>query len=70
MFHILAFTAQDNNFTNYVLNIYHQIVEPNTENVPFKINLFSSVDQLRCAGVVAAITISRVAYPNRLTFFD
>ena len=26
-----------------------------------------SVEQLKCAGVVAAVTISRVAYPNRLT---
>jgi myosin-5 len=29
--------------------------------------LGSTVGQLKCAGVVAAVTISRVAYPNRLT---
>ena len=29
-------------------------------------DLLSSVQQLRCAGVVAAVTISRVSFPNRL----
>ena len=46
---------------------YIRCIKPNTEKIPFKINLSSSVDQLGCACVVATITISRVAYPNRLT---
>jgi myosin heavy subunit len=43
--------------------MYH----PNPEKLPIKIDLLSTVQQLRCAGVVAAVTISRVSYPNRLT---
>ncbi len=46
---------------------YIRCIKPNPEKVARKINLASSLEQLRCAGVVAAVTISRVSYPNRLT---
>ena len=46
---------------------YIRCIKPNPEKVPQKVNLSSSLEQLRCAGVVAAVTISRVSYPNRLT---
>eukprot|EP00594_Rhizosolenia_setigera_P000022 CAMPEP_0178941548 /NCGR_PEP_ID=MMETSP0789-20121207/1467_1 /TAXON_ID=3005 /ORGANISM="Rhizosolenia setigera, Strain CCMP 1694" /LENGTH=1365 /DNA_ID=CAMNT_0020620793 /DNA_START=92 /DNA_END=4192 /DNA_ORIENTATION=+ len=45
---------------------YIRCIKPNPEKRPFLMNIPSSVDQLRCAGVVAAVTISRVAFPNRL----
>jgi len=46
---------------------YVRCIKPNADKIPKKIDLRSSVEQLRCAGVVAAVTISRVSYPNRLT---
>mmetsp|Transcript_22722 Transcript_22722/g.30067 ORF Transcript_22722/g.30067 Transcript_22722/m.30067 type:complete len:1036 (-) Transcript_22722:432-3539(-) len=46
---------------------YIRCIKPNPEKVPIKMNLLSSAEQLRCAGVVSAVTISRVAFPNRLT---
>lgn len=46
---------------------YIRCIKPNPERIPKKVNLSSSLEQLRCAGVVAAVTISRVSYPNRLT---
>eukprot|EP00592_Proboscia_alata_P008371 CAMPEP_0194358204 /NCGR_PEP_ID=MMETSP0174-20130528/5497_1 /TAXON_ID=216777 /ORGANISM="Proboscia alata, Strain PI-D3" /LENGTH=1339 /DNA_ID=CAMNT_0039128457 /DNA_START=62 /DNA_END=4081 /DNA_ORIENTATION=+ len=46
---------------------YVRCIKPNPEKEPLKTNLKSSVEQLRCAGVVAAVTVSRVAFPNRLT---
>ena len=45
---------------------YIRCIKPNPEKQPLKMNMFSSAEQLRCAGVVAAVTISRVAFPNRL----
>jgi len=45
---------------------YIRCIKPNPEKVPMKMNMYSSAEQLRCAGVVAAVTISRVAFPNRL----
>jgi myosin heavy subunit len=45
---------------------YIRCIKPNPEKEPLKMNMFSSAEQLRCAGVVAAVTISRVAFPNRL----
>jgi myosin heavy subunit len=45
---------------------YIRCIKPNPEKVPLKMNMCSSAEQLRCAGVVAAVTISRVAFPNRL----
>ena len=46
---------------------YVRCIKPNADKAPKKIDLRSTVEQLRCAGVVAAVTISRVSYPNRLT---
>ena len=45
---------------------YVRCIKPNPKRKPKEIDLLSSVQQLRCAGVVAAVTISRVSYPNRL----
>ncbi len=46
---------------------YIRCIKPNPEKNPRKVNLSTSLEQLRCAGVVAAVTISRASYPNRLT---
>ena len=45
---------------------YIRCVKPNTMKQPKLMEHMSSVEQLRCAGVVAAVTISRSAFPNRL----
>jgi myosin-5 len=45
---------------------YIRCVKPNTMKQPRMMQHMSSVEQLRCAGVVAAVTISRSAFPNRL----
>jgi len=45
---------------------YIRCIKPNPEKLPLKMNMGTSAEQLRCAGVVAAVTISRVAFPNRL----
>ena len=45
---------------------YIRCVKPNTMKQPRLMQHLSSVEQLRCAGVVAAVTISRSAFPNRL----
>lgn len=45
---------------------YIRCIKPNTEKLPKLMQHLSTVEQLRCAGVVAAVTISRSAFPNRL----
>lgn len=45
---------------------YIRCIKPNTMKEPKLMQHQSSVEQLRCAGVVAAVTISRSAFPNRL----
>merc|ERR1712232_425187 len=40
--------------------------KPNKAKVPSKLDHMSTVEQLRSAGVVAAVTITRSAFPNRL----
>ena len=45
---------------------YIRCIKPNPEKEPLKMNMGTSAEQLRCAGVVAAVTICRVAFPNRL----
>ena len=45
---------------------YIRCVKPNKMKQPRLMQHMSSVEQLRCAGVVAAVTISRSAFPNRL----
>ena len=46
---------------------YIRCIKPNPEKVPKETDLHYSTQQLRCAGVVATVTISLVAFPNRLT---
>jgi len=45
---------------------YIRCIKPNTMKQPLVMEHKSTVEQLRCAGVVAAVTISRSAFPNRL----
>jgi myosin-5 len=45
---------------------YIRCIKPNTQKAPLLMEHQSTVEQLRCAGVVAAVTISRSAFPNRL----
>ena len=45
---------------------YIRCIKPNTVKLPLVMEHQSTVEQLRCAGVVAAVTISRSAFPNRL----
>lgn len=45
---------------------YIRCIKPNQEKQPLDMEHNSTVEQLRCAGVVAAVTISRSAFPNRL----
>jgi myosin-5 len=45
---------------------YIRCIKPNKLKKPLLMHHQSTVEQLRCAGVVAAVTISRSAFPNRL----
>ena len=45
---------------------YIRCIKPNTQKLPHLVDNESTIEQLRCAGVVAAVTISRAAFPNRL----
>jgi myosin-5 len=45
---------------------YIRCIKPNTMKKPLVMQHMTTIEQLRCAGVVAAITISRSAFPNRL----
>ena len=45
---------------------YIRCVKPNKKKVPVVMEHISTVEQLRCAGVVAAVTLARSAFPNRL----
>jgi myosin-5 len=45
---------------------YIRCIKPNTQKLPKLMEHVSTVEQLRCAGVVAAVTISRSAFPNRV----
>jgi len=49
---------------------YIRCIKPNTLKQPRVMQHLSTVEQLRCAGVVAAVTISRSAFPNRLDLAD
>jgi len=49
---------------------YIRCIKPNSEKAPRVMEHTTTVEQLRCAGVVAAITISRSAFPNRLEHQD
>ena len=45
---------------------YIRCIKPNTFKKPSIMQHMSTIEQLRCAGVVAAVTLSRSAFPNRL----
>jgi len=45
---------------------YIRCLKPNKAKVPVKMEHIGTVEQLRCAGVVAAVTITRSAFPNRM----
>jgi myosin heavy subunit len=45
---------------------YIRCVKPNMAKKPIIMDHIPTVEQLRCAGVVAAVTLSRSAFPNRL----
>lgn len=45
---------------------YIRCVKPNTQSVPSTFDDALVADQLRCAGMIEAVRISRAAYPNRL----
>lgn len=46
---------------------YIRCIKPNQDKKPRRMKLPSTAEQLRCAGVVAAVTISRSSFPNRLS---
>jgi len=45
---------------------YIRCIKPNMAKKPVLMDHVPTVEQLRCAGVVAAVTLSRSAFPNRL----
>ncbi|KAL3943174.1 MAG: hypothetical protein SGARI_000030 [Bacillariaceae sp.] len=45
---------------------YIRCIKPNKVKKPVLMEHTSAIEQLRCAGVVAAVTLSRSAFPNRL----
>ena len=45
---------------------YARCITPNTKNLPQLFDMVHSGGQLRCAGVLEAVRISRMAYPNRM----
>mmetsp|Transcript_17371 Transcript_17371/g.24755 ORF Transcript_17371/g.24755 Transcript_17371/m.24755 type:complete len:1182 (-) Transcript_17371:445-3990(-) len=49
---------------------YVRCIKPNPEKLPVRLNLLSTAEQLRCAGVLSAIAISRAAFPTRLHHED
>merc|ERR1711971_371809 len=49
---------------------YIRCVKPNTLKKKLVLQHVTTLDQLRCAGVVAAVTISRSAYPSKLEYGD
>jgi len=45
---------------------YIRCIKPNRPKKPVLMEHLGTIEQLRCAGVVAAVTLSRSAFPNRL----
>ena len=45
---------------------YIRCIKPNVPKKKFVMEHLNTIEQLRCAGVVAAITLSRSAFPNRI----
>jgi len=56
---LMAMLAQTN-------SRYIRCIKPNAQKVPSIMQHISTIEQLRCAGVVAAVTLSRSAFPNRI----
>merc|ERR1712157_523517 len=56
---LMAMLAQTN-------SRYIRCIKPNVPKKPFIMQHVSTIEQLRCAGVVAAVTLSRSAFPNRI----
>lgn len=46
---------------------YIRCVKPNKPKKPILMEHVGTIQQLRCAGVVAAVTLSRSAFPNQMT---
>jgi myosin-5 len=67
-----VWTKFKNQLTSLMANLsttrtrYIRCIKPNTLKEPLVMQHISTIEQLRCAGVVAAVTISRSAFPNRL----
>eukprot|EP00644_Phytophthora_capsici_P004676 jgi/Phyca11/506416/fgenesh2_kg.PHYCAscaffold_19_\ len=49
---------------------YVRCIKPNANKSAVEFNRLMIVEQLRCAGVIAAIRISRAAFPNRLPLVE
>ncbi|OQR96927.1 myosin-like protein [Achlya hypogyna] len=49
---------------------YVRCIKPNALKTPHAFDHASVVDQLRCAGVIEAIRVSRSAYPSRISHLD
>jgi len=49
---------------------YIRCVKPNTLKKKLVVQHFTTLEQLRCAGVIAAVTISRSAYPSKLDYSE
>ena len=47
---------------------YVRCIKPNVQKRPRYIEMSQCLEQIRCAGVVQAVTMSRQCFPNRLTF--
>ena len=45
---------------------YIRCIKPNARKLPRTMDNASTVEQLRCAGVISAISVSREAFPNRM----
>lgn len=45
---------------------YIRCIKPNKPKKPIMMQHMTTIEQLRCAGVVAAVTLSRSAFPNRM----
>lgn len=55
---------------NCTASQYVRCLKPNSNKSSEEFNRGMIVDQLRCAGVIAAIRISRAAFPNRLQLVE
>lgn len=49
---------------------YIRCLKPNDDLIPYNFQPLIIADQLRCAGVLEAIRVSRVGFPHRYTHFE